>query len=164
MKKYTFTVFVSILLQLISINVSFGKRGCCSKHGGVCGNRCCDGTSLSLKCSGSTSSYLPIKPQVDTNTSSYLPIKPQADTAAEEKKKVNFLDLIKINTLYMVDDSQPLILKIKHQGEKRIHEFSVEKDSYDEYIFIFKTEDGKESFTTFKDIENITEFQKIKIQ
>jgi hypothetical protein len=131
--------------------VSFGKRGCCSKHGGVCGNRCCDGTSLSLTCSGSTSSYLPIKPQ--------------ADTAAEEKKKeVNFLDLIKVNTLYMVDDAQPLILKIKHQGEKRIHEFSVEKDSYDEYIFVFKTEDGKESFTTFKDIENITEFQKIKIQ
>lgn len=64
-----------------------------------------------------------------------------------------------MNTLYRVDGVQPFLLKIKHQGEKKIREFSVEKDSYDEYIFIFKTEDGKEGFTSFEAIENINLFQ-----
>ena len=26
------------------------RRGCCSRHGGVCGCGCCDGTALSAKC------------------------------------------------------------------------------------------------------------------
>ncbi len=26
------------------------KQGCCSHHGGVCGDQCCDGTPLSPKC------------------------------------------------------------------------------------------------------------------
>ncbi|MBF0495001.1 MAG: tetratricopeptide repeat protein [Deltaproteobacteria bacterium] len=28
------------------------KRGCCAGHGGMCGGKCCDGTPLSVKCSG----------------------------------------------------------------------------------------------------------------
>ncbi|MBF0476778.1 MAG: tetratricopeptide repeat protein [Deltaproteobacteria bacterium] len=28
------------------------KPGCCAGHGGVCGGKCCDGTPLSVKCSG----------------------------------------------------------------------------------------------------------------
>ena len=47
-----FFLFVSLSNPL----VAQAKRGCCSHHGGVCGNRCCDGTPLSAKCGGSSSS------------------------------------------------------------------------------------------------------------
>lgn len=32
------------------VNSRLWKRGCCSRHGGVCGNRCCDGSPLSAGC------------------------------------------------------------------------------------------------------------------
>ncbi|WLE95915.1 MAG: thermonuclease family protein [Candidatus Electrothrix communis] len=50
-----------ILICIISFslffgpNMSFGRRGCCSHHSGVCGGSCCDGTPLSEKCGGSSS-------------------------------------------------------------------------------------------------------------
>jgi Putative peptidoglycan binding domain len=31
------------------------RQGCCSHHGGVCAQQCCDGTPLSAKCGGGTS-------------------------------------------------------------------------------------------------------------
>jgi hypothetical protein len=34
----------------LSIDNIEARSGCCSSHGGVCGCRCCDGTSLSAKC------------------------------------------------------------------------------------------------------------------
>lgn len=35
----------------LSVNdFSFAARGCCSYHGGVCGQTCCDGTELSKQC------------------------------------------------------------------------------------------------------------------
>ena len=37
------------ILYLIPAN-GICQRGCCSHHGGVCGNKCCDGTPLSAKC------------------------------------------------------------------------------------------------------------------
>jgi len=41
------------LALLFSFSVSKdiqARSGCCSHHGGVCGCRCCDGSSLSVKC------------------------------------------------------------------------------------------------------------------
>lgn len=39
-----------ILLILAITSLAHAQSGCCSSHGGVCGCRCCDGTSLSEKC------------------------------------------------------------------------------------------------------------------
>ncbi len=51
MKKLS-VVLVLILIGLLALNpTAYSRRGCCSHHGGVCGCRCCDGTSLSAKCS-----------------------------------------------------------------------------------------------------------------
>jgi hypothetical protein len=38
------------VLFILSIDNIEARSGCCSSHGGVCGCRCCDGTSLSAKC------------------------------------------------------------------------------------------------------------------
>lgn len=46
------------------------QRGCCSHHGGVCGNQCCDGTPLSAKCRGGASSSAPVQRR------SYIPATP----------------------------------------------------------------------------------------
>ena len=49
-------VIVSLVVIFFSIPTnSFARRGCCSHHGGVCGNMCCDGTPLSPACGGSSS-------------------------------------------------------------------------------------------------------------
>ncbi len=35
---------------LFSYSISEARQGCCSRHGGVCGCGCCDGTGLSATC------------------------------------------------------------------------------------------------------------------
>ncbi|MDH4318348.1 MAG: thermonuclease family protein [Desulfobulbaceae bacterium] len=35
---------------LLVNDLSYAARGCCSYHGGICGQKCCDGTELSQKC------------------------------------------------------------------------------------------------------------------
>ena len=56
--------FIVILFVVISFCASQAeaRRGCCSWHGGVCGCRCCDGTSLSAKCAPYYPSCSPAKP------------------------------------------------------------------------------------------------------
>jgi len=39
-----------LVIVIISPLTTSARSGCCSHHGGVCGCRCCDGTSLSAKC------------------------------------------------------------------------------------------------------------------
>ena len=39
-----------IFIFLLSVGTVQARSGCCSHHGGVCGCRCCDGTSLSATC------------------------------------------------------------------------------------------------------------------
>ena len=51
--KIIFPVFllVAVLVTAIVFPIIVDARqGCCSHHGGVCGCRCCDGTSLSATC------------------------------------------------------------------------------------------------------------------
>ena len=45
------------------VNDVNARQGCCSHHGGVCGCRCCDGTSLSAKCA-------PYYPSCSSNSNS----------------------------------------------------------------------------------------------
>ena len=45
----TISVLSISLILLISVPAE-SRQGCCSRHGGVCGCQCCDGTSLSAKC------------------------------------------------------------------------------------------------------------------
>lgn len=45
------TLFVFLFFSLIFLPKNIEARsGCCSHHGGVCGCRCCDGSSLSATC------------------------------------------------------------------------------------------------------------------
>lgn len=51
---FSISLFKSIILLLtiaIFATNGYSKSGCCSYHGGVCGEKCCDGTALSYKCS-----------------------------------------------------------------------------------------------------------------
>ncbi len=50
LKTTIFVTLTMILLMAFLVGVAHARRGCCSHHGGVCGCRCCDGSSLSYKC------------------------------------------------------------------------------------------------------------------
>jgi len=50
MKKLLLVCAVAVFF-FFSGSLADARRGCCSHHGGVCGCLCCDGTSLSAKCS-----------------------------------------------------------------------------------------------------------------
>ncbi len=61
---------IQIILLSLLFCVTFplivdARSGCCSHHGGVCGCRCCDGTSLSATCA-------PYYPQCSTSKSKPL--------------------------------------------------------------------------------------------
>ena len=43
-------IFTLLFFVILAIGSIEARRGCCSHHGGVCGCRCCDGTSLSATC------------------------------------------------------------------------------------------------------------------
>jgi hypothetical protein len=58
--KIISTIFLSIVVLLFPLFIE-ARSGCCSHHGGVCGCRCCDGTSLSVKCA-------PYYPQCSNST------------------------------------------------------------------------------------------------
>jgi len=51
--------FFFLTVVLMFPLVISARSGCCSHHGGVCGCRCCDGTSLSTTCA-------PYSPQCST--------------------------------------------------------------------------------------------------
>jgi len=55
MKKILIVLILLFSLVLL-VNFVEARAGCCSRHGGVCGASCCDGSSLSAKCGGSSSS------------------------------------------------------------------------------------------------------------
>jgi hypothetical protein len=42
------TAFLAVFL--FSYSISEARQGCCSRHGGVCGCGCCDGSGLSATC------------------------------------------------------------------------------------------------------------------
>lgn len=49
MRKITALLCV-LFVSLIFPVITEARQGCCSTHGGVCGCKCCDGTSLSSTC------------------------------------------------------------------------------------------------------------------
>jgi len=50
MKKALIVMAIILICLLVAFSIAGAKKGCCSKHGGVCGCQCCDGTALSAKC------------------------------------------------------------------------------------------------------------------
>jgi len=48
-KRFLPLLLLTFLLLSLGLNTE-ARQGCCSHHGGVCGCRCCDGTSLSATC------------------------------------------------------------------------------------------------------------------
>lgn len=80
-KKILITIIIIFLSPLFS-NFSYSKQGCCSRHGGVCGDQCCDGTPLSAKCGGGSSSTPPSYRQPSSITPSY-------DTQPSQTKNIS---------------------------------------------------------------------------
>lgn len=78
MKKILFIIALTLSSPFISPGVE-ARRGCCSHHGGVCGCRCCDGSSLSTKCSPYYPSCNPVPTVTLTKTIS-APITRQTTT------------------------------------------------------------------------------------
>lgn len=78
MKSWIKILFIFLFLSFIFLPKNIeAKSGCCSHHDGVCGCRCCDGSSLSKTCmtpecsgGGATQIVKPIK-----NISTTIPIK-----------------------------------------------------------------------------------------
>jgi hypothetical protein len=69
MKLWIKILSVLLFLSLILLPKNIEARsGCCSHHGGVCGCRCCDGSSLSATCApyypscGSTTTVKTVQP------------------------------------------------------------------------------------------------------
>ena len=50
MKLWIKSLLLFIIIYLILPVHTLARSGCCSHHGGVCGCRCCDGSSLSATC------------------------------------------------------------------------------------------------------------------
>ncbi len=84
--KIKIICLILVIIGLISLIIlsAQARQGCCSHHGGVCGCRCCDGTSLSATCAPYYPNCsqkkielpsLPKLPKVETNTP-----KPQSQT------------------------------------------------------------------------------------
>ncbi len=73
-KIYLTSLFVFTFLITLSANGE-ARSGCCSWHDGVCGCRCCDGTSLSAKCAP----YYPSCSKTKASINSYA-------SQAKEKK------------------------------------------------------------------------------
>ena len=48
--KIILAIFIIFCSVFVSSQIAEARSGCCSHHGGVCGCRCCDGTSLSATC------------------------------------------------------------------------------------------------------------------
>jgi hypothetical protein len=47
---YFLATALFLAVFLFSYSISEARQGCCSRHGGVCGCGCCDGTGLSATC------------------------------------------------------------------------------------------------------------------
>jgi len=50
MNKVLLIIGLALLFSFSISKDTQARSGCCSHHGGVCGCRCCDGSSLSAKC------------------------------------------------------------------------------------------------------------------
>ena len=49
-KLIAISIVILFIFSFVLPQLAEARSGCCSWHGGVCGCRCCDGTSLSAKC------------------------------------------------------------------------------------------------------------------
>jgi len=76
--KKVLLFFVLFLLVIFLANNVLARSGCCSHHGGVCGCRCCDGTSLSATCA-------PYYPSCRNTTSVQKSILPEPKVETEVK-------------------------------------------------------------------------------
>ncbi|WPD23252.1 MAG: hypothetical protein SD837_01550 [Candidatus Electrothrix scaldis] len=137
-------ILTHVIVLLLFAGPCFGRRGCCSRHGGVCGGRCCDGTSLSIKCRGGTQLL--------------------REALRAKPKKTYLWDAIQENKLYSIAGGGYFELLFKHGGSAKIGEFTFEKDVHGKYLVIYKTIEGEESFTTLEEIENLSEFKKIPLE
>jgi len=93
MKKVIWILFLLISVVLLPKTV-FAQSGCCSHHSGVCGCKCCDGSSLSAICAPNYPSCnsAPAKPYVPPTTTTTpspaqtdnnITAEPQVDTTTK---------------------------------------------------------------------------------
>lgn len=67
--KMNALLILAVFLAVFSYSISEARQGCCSRHGGVCGCGCCDGTGLSATCA-------PYYPECNSKPPSPPPIPP----------------------------------------------------------------------------------------
>jgi len=83
-KRYKNLLLLTLFLFFIvfPVLIAEARSGCCSHHGGVCGCRCCDGTSLSATC-------LPYYPQCSSPKPTIKSpiIKPEPEPEPEPEPK-----------------------------------------------------------------------------
>lgn len=79
-------LIITLLCYFLPLNEVEARQGCCSHHGGVCGCRCCDGTSLSSTCAPYYSQCsTETTPQHEPPASEYEPPASKNDAPAPEK-------------------------------------------------------------------------------
>ena len=105
---------ISLIFSLaffVSIDFVDARSGCCSHHGGVCGCRCCDGSSLSAKCAPYYPSCSSPAPTVKVETPPPTiprpePIVVETPEIKEEPKK----EIIETPTIEAPNDNQEPII------------------------------------------------------
>jgi hypothetical protein len=90
-----------LLVLLASPNVVEARQGCCSRHSGVCGCECCDGTPLSSTCAP----YYPECNQPITREipSAYQPPKVEEQTT-QSLTPSNNISILGTNVLILDED------------------------------------------------------------
>jgi len=88
---------LSLIILLFLLTLPFSnaqaRSGCCSHHGGVCGCRCCDGTSLSATCAPYYPQCSAPKP-IQTQPTTPQPITPNTENQQTNKNSVNSSNLL----------------------------------------------------------------------
>lgn len=128
-KKFKKICIISVAILFIVINFyvsqAEARRGCCSHHGGVCGCRCCDGSSLSAKCAPYYPSCSPIKPVIIpkiTLPKNDVPVKEFKQDFKEEMEKEKLDSWFPKNEPSVLSESQTAEIQKNNEIEEIILE------------------------------------------
>lgn len=107
------SVFLFFSLIFLPKNTE-ARSGCCSHHGGVCGCRCCDGSSLSSTCAP----YYPECVGSVTTIKTVHPISTSRPTSIPTKTPTKTTTIIPTNSLTLVSDLTRVLGTNDNQNNK----------------------------------------------
>ncbi|MFA4833561.1 MAG: hypothetical protein WC619_01790 [Patescibacteria group bacterium] len=101
---------IIVVLFLVTPLFVYARSGCCSWHGGVCGCRCCDGTSLSATCAP----YYPGCNNTTVLNLSAFGVKSTSKPVAKTSKlSDSLIDTLYYNTCYQKDVNDKFLFRKK---------------------------------------------------